>query len=250
MISTVTHKNELYEQLDELGLRDAIAQNGMVAVKLNFSDPVPASNHPASDSRLIRMMAAYVKDRGGVCIFTEGAFGRLKSNFIDSGLGDLTVDPSVRIIDVDDETIDVNPVEINGEIHYIPCFLQQCSARVALPSATKRKNRIFSNNTKTFVGIVPCRMYQIGDNVPWRPRIHLNLHRSVANLYLAIKKHAPFHFYINGGTAYDEQKGSFEIDRILVGDDAVELDLLMLERYFNTDLPEYLHLLRNLNPAL
>lgn len=244
MISTVTNINEFYEKLDGLGLRDAIEQNSMVAVKLNFSDPVPAYNHPGSDPRLIRMIAAYVKDRGGVCIFTEGAFGRLKSNFIDSGLGDLTDDPSVKIVDVDDETIEVSQVEINGELHYIPCFLQQCSARIALPSATKRKNRIFSNNTKTFVGVVPCRMYQIGENVPWRPRIHLDLHRSVANLYLAIQKHAPFHFYINGGTAYDEEKGSFEIDRIFMGDDAVELDLLVLERYFNADLPEYLRLLR------
>ncbi len=99
---------------------------------------------------------------------------------------------------------------------------------------------IFSNNVKLFVGAVPRRMYQIGEVVSWRPRIHVDLHKSVANVFRAVQQYAPFSFFMNGGLAMDENKGEFLLDGIYVGDDGVELDLFMCRNIFNIDIPKYL----------
>lgn len=92
-------------------------------------------------------------------------------------------------------------------------------------------------------------MYQLGDEVvSWRPRIHVDLHKSVANLYRAVQKYSPFEFYINGGLATDEQKGDFIIGDTLIGNDAVELDLYVLQNVFpQHEVPQYL---ANLFPNL
>jgi hypothetical protein len=106
---------------------------------------------------------------------------------------------------------------------------------------------IFSNNVKLFVGAVPRRMYQIDNKiVDWRPRIHIDLHKSVANIFRAIQGYSPFDFFINGGLAMDENKGEFMYDDILIGNDGIELDLYVLEKYFShLEIPEYLKRLEN-----
>jgi hypothetical protein len=101
---------------------------------------------------------------------------------------------------------------------------------------------IFSNNVKLFVGAVPRRMYQIDNKiVDWRPRIHRDLHKSVANIFCAIQEYSPFSFFINGGIAMDENNGEFKFNEILVGNNGVELDLHVLKNYYSyLETPEYL----------
>ena len=101
---------------------------------------------------------------------------------------------------------------------------------------------LFSNNVKLFVGAVPRRFYQDETRDRYRAKIHEDLHKSIANIYLAIMKHTPFQLFINGGNAYSEEKGAFEIDDVYVGNDGHELDIHMIENVFEMERPEYLDL--------
>ena len=116
--------------------------------------------------------------------------------------------------------------------------------RLAIPALSKRPEMIFSNNVKLFVGAVPRRMYQIGEPTrapsAWRPRLHIDLHRSVANIYRASMAYAPFHFFINGGKVMIEGQGEMEMQEVFVGDNALELDQYFLKR-FHLEMPEYIN---------
>lgn len=107
---------------------------------------------------------------------------------------------------------------------------------------SKRPQMIFSNNVKLFVGAVPRRMYQIDDNhIDWRPRVHIDLHKSVSNIFRAIQEYSPFDFFINGGLVMDEIKGEFIYEETLISNDAIELDLHVLHNLFSyLVVPEYL----------
>ena len=93
-------------------------------------------------------------------------------------------------------------------------------------------------------------MYQLDNtdanrDVP-RPKIHQNLHLSVANLFLAVQKYSPFQFYINGGLSFNENIGEFNIEELFIGNDALELDCHIFQKYFNNcEYPEYLDILKN-----
>ncbi|MNP51633.1 hypothetical protein D3C76_1459730 [compost metagenome] len=146
----------------------------------------------------------------------------------------------MRVLDLDLE--EAEQVIIDGEDHYIPRCFREYGVRIGIPATSKRPGMIFSNNIKLFVGAVPRRMYQTGDQVmDWRPRVHIDLHRSVANIFAAVEAYAPFSYFINGGLAMHESKGEFRLDGILIDDDAAELDLHVLNRYFrDVEMPHYL----------
>jgi len=74
------------------------------------------------------------------------------------------------------------------------------------------------------------------------------LHRSVANIYQAVMKYAPFHFYIDGGTVMIEGQGEMEMQEIFIGTNALELDQYFL-RQFNLEVPAYMVRLSKLDPV-
>lgn len=231
-------KNAFYNYLDKIGLKAAILKNPSILIKVNAARP-PEVGHPRTDAHIVSQVIKYVSLNGGTCCIAEGANGFLKENLEDIGLGIILDRHKVEVIDIDAE--ETEAVSIEDETHYIPtCFLKY-GVRIGIPATSKRPDAIFSNNVKLFVGAVPRRMYQIGDTqVSWRPKIHEDLHKSVANLYSAIQKYSPFHFYINGGTAMDERIGEFQLKQILVGDNAVELDRFILEHIYHMEEPEYI----------
>ncbi|MBN1811679.1 MAG: hypothetical protein JXA14_07580 [Anaerolineae bacterium] len=71
-----------------------------------------------------------------------------------------------------------------------------------------------------------------------RPRVHVDLDKSVANIYRAVMAYAPFGFFVDGGRAMVEGRGEFESPEILVGDDAMELDRFVIEQ-FGLESPGY-----------
>ena len=127
----------------------------------------------------------------------------------------------------------------DGETHYLPRCLRDYAVCIALPATSKRPGMTYSNNVKLFVGAVPRHMYQLDEPSTTRPRIHVDLHRSVANIYRAVIDYAPFQFYVNGGRAMVEGRGEIELDQVFVGDDAVELDLALLAR-LGLEAPGYI----------
>ena len=184
---------------------------------------------------LLRMVINYIYENGGRCAIAEGANGYLTKNLIDSGFEDMLKQNSIKVIDIDLE--DFDEVLSYGEKHFIPKCFREYPVRIAFPAASKREGMIYSNNIKLFVGAIPRKMYQLdemnaGIGTP-RPKIHLNLHLSVVNLFLAIKSYSPFQFYINGGLSYNENIGEFNFKELFIGNDALELDSHIFQKYFN-----------------
>lgn len=235
----VKEENDLFLCLDKIGLKSAIDKNNSVAIKVNLARP-PQTGHPRTDPILLSKLIKYIGLNNGNCTIVESANGYLRENLNNIGLGDVISKYKVDVIDLDLE--ESEKIIIDDEEHFIPKCLRNYGVRIGLPATSKRSGMIFSNNIKLFVGAVPRMMYQIGDkSVDWRPRVHLDLHKSVACIYRAIQQYSPFNFYINGGLAMDEHKGEFIYDNILIGNNGVELDLYVLNNIFVTQaVPEYI----------
>jgi hypothetical protein len=154
----------------------------------------------------------------------------------------------VKVIDADTEEC-VKMVSY-GENHYLPKCFEKYPVRIAVPATSKRNDMLYSNNIKLFVGAVPRKMYQLDNSdvpisVP-RPKLHQNLHLSVANLFLGIQSFSEFQFYINSGLAYNENIGEFILSDTFVGNNALELDLHIFNTFFNEcEYPEYLDILKS-----
>lgn len=239
MILTSNTESDFFSCLDNIGLKEKINSDKKVLIKVNLARPAQ-NGHPRTDIKLLSDVIQYVYLNGGTCAIAESANGYLRKNLECEGLGNIIKRYQVEIIDLDFE--EVEQLRIDGENHYIPKCLKTYGVRIGIPSTSKRSQMIFSNNVKLFVGAVPRRMYQIDNkNVDWRPRVHINLHKSVANIFCAIQECSPFSFFINGGTAMDENKGEFKYNEILVGNDGIELDEYVLKNYFSyLETPEYL----------
>jgi len=239
MILTSKNESDFFSCLDKIGLKERVDSEKNVLIKINLARPAQ-KGHPRTDTELLSDVIKYVYINRGTCAIAESANGYLRKNLEHAGLGDIISKYQVEIIDLDFE--EVERLGINEEEHYLPKCLKSYGVRIGIPATSKRSQMIFSNNVKLFVGAVPRRMYQIDNkNVDWRPRVHIDLHKSVANIFCAIQKYSPFSFFINGGTAMDENKGEFKYNEILIGDDGIELDLHVLKNYYSyLEVPEYL----------
>lgn len=230
--------------LDQFGLMHHIRREKTVLVKINLTRPA-VPGHPRTDPFLLSELVKYIHANNGTCAIAESANGYLAANLEQAGLTTMINQYNVKVIDLDLE--EAEEIIYDGEKHYIPkCFLAY-GLRIGLPVASKREEMVFSNNIKLFVGAVPRRMYQIDNKiVDWRPRVHLDLHKSVANIFGAIQSYSPFTVFINGGLAMDERSGEFFMNEVLVGDDGLELDRYILKKYFNyLELPDYLTRVQN-----
>lgn len=239
MILISKNESDFFSCLDKIGLKEKVNIDKNVLIKINLARPAQ-KGHPRTNIKLLSNVIQYVYLNGGTCAIAESANGYLRKNLEHEGLGDIISKYQVEIIDLDFEEIE--PLIINEEEHYIPKCLRKYRVRIAIPATSKRPQMIFSNNVKLFVGAVPRRMYQIDNKVvDWRPRIHIKLHKSVANIFSAIQNYSPFNFFINGGLAMDENKGEFMYEETLIGNDGIELDLHVLQKYYDyLETPEYL----------
>jgi len=235
-------EQKLFKDLDTFGLKSDIEIKGKVLIKINLAR-VYWQNHPRTDISILKQLITYIYQNGGTCAIAEGANGYLQKNLYTSGLEELLKLHKVKIIDADIE--DYDEVVSNGERHYIPKIFKEYPVRIAMPSASKRVGMHYSNNIKLFVGAVPRKMYQLDDgevigHAP-RARLHQNLDQSIANLFMAMKEYSPFHYYVNGGLSYNENIGEFNFDEILIGNDALKLDLHVFQKYFSDCVcPDYL----------
>jgi len=235
MILTVNGNRNLGEALTRVGIEAALERSKSVLIKINMARP-PESGHPRTDVRLLAEVIEYFTSKKVECALAEGANGFLHENLERVGLGKLVEENQVKVIDLDLEEYD--RVVVEDEEHYLPKCLRDYGVRIAIPALSKRDGMTFSNNVKLFVGAVPRRMYQLGEETTWRPRVHVDLHRSVANIYRAIMRYAPFEFFINGGKAVIEGQGEFDLP-VLVGDNGLELDRYLLKQ-FHLEEPGYI----------
>ncbi len=170
------NKQELFDHIEAIGLKDEIINKKDVLIKVNLSSSY-TKNLPRTDMTILKTILTYTYQNGGRCAIAEGANGFLTKNLIHSGFEELLKQYKVKVIDIDSE--DCEEVLSNGEKHYIPKCFKEYPVRIAIPAASKREGMIYSNNIKLFVGAVPRKMYQLdgtdaGRGVP-RPKIHQNL---------------------------------------------------------------------------
>lgn len=244
MILSSNNHNEFYLCMDRIGLKEKILQEKSVLIKVNLARSAEP-NHPRTDANLLTEVINYIYSKGGTCTIAESANGYLRTNLEQAGLSDIIRKNNVEVIDLDFE--EVEQVTIIGEDHYIPKCFKNYGVRIAIPATSKRPDMVFSNNVKLFVGAVPRRFYQVDNKtVDWRPRVHIDLHKSVANIFSSIQWYSPFHFFINGGLAMAEKSGEFRFKETLIGNDGIELDLYVFKSYFSSyEVPDYLKLLIN-----
>jgi uncharacterized protein (DUF362 family) len=223
--------------LDEMGMGEAFKRGRSALIKVNLARP-PEPGHPRTDPALLTEIIRYVAQCGARCAIAEGADGFLRQNVEAIGLGQTVAGYGVELLDLD--LADFDCVRAAGEEHYLPRCLKDYAMRIGVPATSKRPGMLFSNNVKLFVGAVPRHMYQVGEATLWRPRVHENLHQSVAAIYRAVMEYAPFEFFVNGGPAMIEGYGERDLGETLVGDDALELDRYVLGK-FGLEPPEYLN---------
>jgi len=246
MFLTSDNNQELFKNIEKIGLTHEIMNKRDILIKINLGRPYTI-NHSRTDMTLLRTVVNYIYENGGKCAIAEGADSFLTENLIASGFEDILKQYKIKAIDIDSE--DYDEVLSYGEQHYIPKCFQEYPVRIAIPATSKREGMIYSNNIKLFVGAVPRKMYQLdaanaGKGAP-RPKIHQNLHLSVANLFLAVQKYSPFQFYINGGLSFNENIGEFNFNETFVGNNALELDCHIFQTFFNNcEHPDYLDILQ------
>jgi uncharacterized protein (DUF362 family) len=219
-----------------------LRKGGSALIKINLARP-PEPGHPRTDPGLLEEVIRYISHHRARCAIAEAANGFLRQNIESIGLDKIIEQHSVAVLDLDQDDFDC--VVIDDEQHYLPRCLRDYAVRIGMPATSKRPGMTFSNNVKLFVGAVPHRMYQSGEPTTWRPRVHVDLHRSIASIYRAVTRYAPFHYFVNGGKAVVEGQGEADMAEVYVGDDALELDVHMLGR-FGIEPPEYVRFLRAL----
>lgn len=239
MILLVNEKDALHTALDEIGLGSALEAGSSVLIKANLAR-LPEPGHPRTDPTLLTEVIRYTAHHGARCAIAEGADGFLQQNVARVGLSSVIEECDVKVLDLDLEEADC--VIVDDERHYVPRCLKDYAVRVGMPATSKRPGMTFSNNVKLFVGAVPRRMYQTGESTAPRPRVHVDLQKSVANIYRAVMVYAPFGFFVNGGKAMFDSRGEIKLPETLVGDDALALDQFMLKR-FDLEPPEYIGML-------
>ena len=237
MILTAHSQAELDGVFRSIGMQAALTRAASMALKINLSSP-PTAGHPRTDPHLIALLVDYADRVGVTTTVIEGADGHLEQNLRLVGLGEWLDDGRMACVDTDGAAVKTIRVP-DGEVHYLPQCLLDFDLRVALPVTSQRPNQTFSNNVKLFVGIVPRRYYQDGTLGVPRPRIHTDLHRSVANLYCAVQRFAPFHFFVNGAPLAVHGSSADSLGKYLVSDNGLELDRYVLSE-LGLEIPEYI----------
>ena len=171
-------------------------------------------------------------------------------NFRATGLKERLENYNVKFLDLN--TLDSTEIILeNGSTHYLPSILAEVDYRISMPVIkyyNDDKGKFFlSNAIKNFFGLPPKEKYQVQKESHMRDKLHANLHRSVAEIYQAVQKFAPFHLYICDGLTtlfgFAEKGEPKEWGKIVIADNAMEADLRILE-LMKKPLPEFLKLLK------
>lgn len=155
---------------------------------------------------------------------------------------------NVQFVDLDQEDYEV----INGI--GVPKVVINADFRVSLPciKISRQSDLLLSCAIKNYLGI-PSKALHSEKEHHRRDKFHQDIHGSVAEVYNAIQKAAPFELHVIDGTMIlmgEENVGKEKRwGKILVGTDAEEIDLTICEK-FSLNLPQYLVLLRSFSSTL
>ncbi len=243
-----TLSNWLDENYDE-----KLLENQRVFIKPNMGYPKPAPFTTSIDiiTSTIKVLAnAHAEE----ITIAEGSTSKSSAidNFRITGLIDALEEYDVNFIDID--TYENSEVVLDSGVkHYLPKYLQQMNLRISMPVIKfyddDEGNTFLSNAIKNFFGLPQKKMYKMNEDSYKRDKLHKDLHKSVAEIFQAVQKFAPFDLYICDGLnilrGEAEHGQSEKWGKILFSDDAINVDLKVLE-ILNKKQPRYFeHLLES-----
>lgn len=159
----------------------------------------------------------------------------------------LGVMPLLRRVNVEFADLDQEDYEVINGIA-VPKVVINADFRISLPciKISRQSELGLSCAIKNYLGI-PSKALHSEKEHHRRDKFHQDIHRSVAEVYNAIQRVAPFELHVIDGTTIlmgEESMGREKRwGKILVGADAEELDLTICEK-FSLNIPQYLLLLR------
>lgn len=238
MIRSIDQTNNLTELFTTKSVEQKLRNSTNVMIKINLGRP-PEKKHPRTDEALLRRLLSLLVDHGKPITVVESADGYLSDNLDSIGIRSLMESLDVQHVDID--TVEFYNVSVNNQEIQIPRFFDDFDLRISMPCASKREGMLFSNNIKNFFGATPRIEYLRQGEGRWRSKLHDDLTRSIINVFDAFERHSKFDYFINGGSAYSEKIGLFDISKIYLSDDAIELDKYFFNQYFQGDeKPDYL----------
>ncbi|MCP4754895.1 MAG: DUF362 domain-containing protein [Proteobacteria bacterium] len=239
MIKSVDQTSDIADLFITETVERKLRNSTRVLIKINLAGPPIKNKHPRTDEALLRSLLTLLIDHGKVVTICESADGYLSDNLDSIGIRPLLESMGVRYVDID--TVEFYKVSVDNQKILIPRFFNDFDLRISMPCTSKREGMLFSNNIKNFFGATPRIGYIRQGKGRWRSALHDDLTQSVINVFDAFERYSKFDFFINGGNAYSEKRGSFDIEKIYLSDDAIELDRYVFNRYFSQDeKPDYM----------
>lgn len=171
-------------------------------------------------------------------------------NFYATGLIERLENYEVKFLDLN--TLESTEVNLeSGATHYLPSILAEVDYRISVPVIKyydDDNGKFFlSNAIKNFFGLPPKVKYQLQEESHMRDSLHSNLHKSVAEIYQAVQKFAPFHLYICDGLTtlfgFANEGKPKKWGKILIADNALKADSKILE-LMKKPYPEFLKILQ------
>ncbi len=257
MITIIQNTKELKDFLikwfEEQNLAKQM-QDKKVLLKPNMGYPKPA---PYTTSiEIIKTIVEVLSElKTQQIIIGEGStsYSNALENYEATGLKAKLSEFKVKYLDLNIE--DSVKVELQDDVvHYLPKILKEVDFRISIPVIKFYEDDngefFLSNTIKNFFGLPPKEKYQKNATSTKRDSLHDDLHMSVAEIFLAVEKFAPFDLYICDGTKILVGEANIgepkEWGKIIISDNALEADLKVLELH-NKPLPKYLRVLKQKN---
>lgn len=240
---------DYYTHLSENQLIRSIPKKARVCVKINLPR-LPTPERPRTDIRLLRALTRVLCEKACYLTIVECAQGQLLNHLQNLDyLSGIIQTEQVFVCDLDNE----KTIPVGGQTNraqWIPEILGNFDVRIALPNISQMDQSIFSNNVKTFVGVVPSRHYKCTVQDKNRTLIHTDLHQYVVDIFAAVQRYSPFTIFVNGGQWFIKSLHEKPCDMpfILVGDDALEMDLHIIKE-LNIPIPNYQQILQTVQPG-
>lgn len=241
MIRRAETCTDLIGQFEPVGLLDKISgSTKSVAIKVNLPRP-PKVNRPRTDFNLLKSVMMALRDYGHKVTIIECANGLLEDNLRSIGFGSYISERICDFKDLDRQMASKYYTE-DGSAHYLPNCLSEFDVRIAIPCTHYGDKLIFSNNIKTFIGLLPIPYYSEDIAVNWRPRLHTNIHLSIADVFWIVDRYFKFDFFINGGNCYIYSTNVSRLPGYFLSDDPIELDK-HIATLLGLKIPEYLQII-------
>ncbi|MBN1329539.1 MAG: DUF362 domain-containing protein [Candidatus Heimdallarchaeota archaeon] len=221
-----------------------------IFIKPNMGYPKPAPYTTALDiiKTTIDVLSKYSPKEIIIAEGTTSNYSALDI-FVKNGLVKELEEYNVTFMDLNQQPSEVVSTKIDGK-HFLPNILNNTDIRISMPVIkfyNDDEGKLFlSNAIKNFFGLPPKDKYKSDKQSFKRDSLHKNLHRSVAGIYQAVENFSPFDLYICDGRIALLGEANIgepiEWGKIIVGDNAVEIDLKVLE-ILKKPMPRYLEIL-------